>query len=167
MSENFHYELGADGVAVITWDIGPDKSMNVLNEQGVRELNDHLDTAIADDSVKGVVITSAKPDMAGGMDLNVIAQIRERQARVEKFERIASWLVPGAAGVIGGRPVLGWLGATLAVATATVLWRSTGSVPDPLAMGGLPSAALPVAAIVLGLSYLLMLGLTFAVRERK
>ncbi|MEL6316936.1 MAG: enoyl-CoA hydratase/isomerase family protein, partial [Pseudomonadota bacterium] len=80
MSENFHYELGADGVAVITWDIGADKSMNVLNETGIRELDGHIDRAIADDAVKGVVITSAKADMAGGMDLNVIAKIREQAA---------------------------------------------------------------------------------------
>ncbi|MEL6278187.1 MAG: 3-hydroxyacyl-CoA dehydrogenase, partial [Pseudomonadota bacterium] len=76
MSEMFHYSLDADGVAVVTWDIGPDKSMNVLNEAGIRELDQHIDAAIADEAVKGVVITSGKPDMAGGMDLNVIGKMK-------------------------------------------------------------------------------------------
>ena len=76
MTSQFQYQVDPDGVAVITWDIGPDKSMNVLSEEGIRELDRHIDAAIADDAVKGVVITSAKPDMAGGMDLNVLAQIR-------------------------------------------------------------------------------------------
>ena len=78
MTEQFHYRVDPDGVAVVTWDIGADKSMNVLNEAGIRELDQHLDAAIADANVKGVVITSAKPDMAGGMDLNVIADMRHR-----------------------------------------------------------------------------------------
>ncbi len=78
MTTDFHYAVDADGVAVITWDIGPERSMNVLTEAGLRELDAHLDAAIADDAVKGVVLTSAKPDMAGGMDLNVLGAMREQ-----------------------------------------------------------------------------------------
>ncbi|MCI4660260.1 MAG: 3-hydroxyacyl-CoA dehydrogenase NAD-binding domain-containing protein [Neomegalonema sp.] len=89
MSENFHYRLEDDGVAVITWDIGPERSMNVLTEAGIRELDAHIDNAIADDAVKGVVITSAKPDLAGGMDLNVIAALR---ARAEELGNTAETL---------------------------------------------------------------------------
>ncbi len=75
MTQAFHYAV-EDGVAVITWDVGADKSMNVLSADGVRELDAHLDAAIADAAVKGVVIASAKPDFAGGMDLNVIGSIK-------------------------------------------------------------------------------------------
>ncbi len=72
----FHYETGADGVAVITWDL-PGKSMNVLTFEGLRELDAHIDTALADEGVKGVVITSGKPgSFAGGMDLNVLADLK-------------------------------------------------------------------------------------------
>ncbi|MCI4665330.1 MAG: 3-hydroxyacyl-CoA dehydrogenase NAD-binding domain-containing protein [Neomegalonema sp.] len=78
MTEEFTYSLDADGVATITWDIGPDKSMNVLSETGIRQLDAHIDRAIDDAAVKGVVITSAKPDFAAGMDLNVIAAMREK-----------------------------------------------------------------------------------------
>ena len=73
---DFHYSTDADGVATITWDI-PEKSMNVLSMEGLRELDAYIDTALADAAVKGVIITSAKADFAGGMDLNVIAKMKE------------------------------------------------------------------------------------------
>ena len=73
---DFTMKTDADGVAVITWDV-PEKSMNVMSEEGLAELDALLDEALEDDAVKGIVITSAKPDFAGGMDLNVIAKMRE------------------------------------------------------------------------------------------
>ena len=78
MTEEFTYALDADGVATITWDIGPDKSINVLSIDGIRQLDAHFDKAIADPAVKGVVLTSGKPDFAAGMDLNILASMRER-----------------------------------------------------------------------------------------
>ena len=65
----------ADGVAIITWDV-PDKSMNVMSRDSMVLLNDLIDDALADEAVKGIVITSGKPDFAGGMDLNTLATIR-------------------------------------------------------------------------------------------
>jgi len=73
---DFHYSTDADGVATIAWDI-PNKSMNVLSMEGLRELDAHIETALGDDAVKGVIITSGKADFAGGMDLNVIARMKE------------------------------------------------------------------------------------------
>ena len=65
----------ADGVAIITWDV-PDKSMNVMSRDSMVLLNDLIEDALADEAVKGIVITSGKPDFAGGMDLNTLATIR-------------------------------------------------------------------------------------------
>ncbi len=73
---DFHYDVDADGIATITWDV-PNKSMNVLNLEGTAELDACVDRALADDAVKGVVITSGKADFAGGMDLNVISKMAE------------------------------------------------------------------------------------------
>ncbi|MFE3837443.1 3-hydroxyacyl-CoA dehydrogenase NAD-binding domain-containing protein [Pseudogemmobacter sonorensis] len=73
---DFTMETGADGVAVITWDL-PGKSMNVMSLAGFALLSDLVDQALADETVKGIVITSGKKDFAGGMDLNVIAEMRE------------------------------------------------------------------------------------------
>ncbi len=72
----FTTDIDADGVATITWDL-PGKSMNVLNEEGIAELDAAVDAALADAAVKGIVITSGKADFAGGMDLNVIARMKE------------------------------------------------------------------------------------------
>ena len=73
---DFTMKKDADGVAIITWDV-PGKSMNVLSLDGAATLNGLIDDALADDAVKGIVITSGKPDFAAGMDLNVIAQMKE------------------------------------------------------------------------------------------
>jgi 3-hydroxyacyl-CoA dehydrogenase/enoyl-CoA hydratase/3-hydroxybutyryl-CoA epimerase len=72
---DFTMKTDADGVAVITWDV-PGKSMNVMSRESMLVLNDLIDAALADDAVKGIVITSGKKDFAGGMDLNTLATIR-------------------------------------------------------------------------------------------
>ncbi|MCL1628461.1 3-hydroxyacyl-CoA dehydrogenase NAD-binding domain-containing protein [Roseibaca sp. V10] len=70
--QEFTYKADADGVATITWDV-PGKSMNVLSLEGFAQLDRHIDTALADEAVKGVILTSGKPDFAAGMDLNILA----------------------------------------------------------------------------------------------
>ena len=72
---DFTMTTDADGIAVITWDCA-DKSMNVLNWDALRILDGFIDTVIADEAVKGVIITSGKKDFAAGMDLNVLADLR-------------------------------------------------------------------------------------------
>ena len=79
MTEAFTMATDADGVAVISWDL-PGRAMNVLTEQGIAELGAHVDRALADEAVRGIVITSAKADFAGGMDLNLIADIKRQAA---------------------------------------------------------------------------------------
>ena len=71
----FHYATDADGIATITWDL-PGRSMNVLTFEGIAELDGLIDRALADDAVKGVILTSAKKDFAGGMDLNALARMK-------------------------------------------------------------------------------------------
>src|SRR6056297_2922624 len=74
---DFTMNKGADGVAIITWDV-PSKSMNVMNQQGFLDLETLIDDALADDGVKGVILTSGKEgSFAGGMDLNIIAKMRD------------------------------------------------------------------------------------------
>ena len=73
---DFTMEKGADGVAIITWDVNG-KSMNVMSMEAWPVLDGLIDDALADDAVKGVVITSGKDSFAGGMDLNIIAKMKE------------------------------------------------------------------------------------------
>jgi 3-hydroxyacyl-CoA dehydrogenase/enoyl-CoA hydratase/3-hydroxybutyryl-CoA epimerase len=72
---DFTMKIDADGVAVITWDV-PDKSMNVLSREAFATVETLIDQALADDAVKGIVLTSGKSTFAGGMDLNTLATIR-------------------------------------------------------------------------------------------
>ena len=72
---DFTMEKGADGVAIITWDV-PGKSMNVLSRDAFATFEALFDQALGDDAVKGIVLTSGKASFAGGMDLNTLATIR-------------------------------------------------------------------------------------------
>mgnify|MGYP002623404044 CR=1 FL=1 len=87
----FTYEKDADGVATITWDV-PGKSMNVMSIEGSRQMLGFVEKALADDAVKGIVITSGKPDFAAGMDLNVLAQIKE-SAGDDPARGLFDWLM--------------------------------------------------------------------------
>jgi 3-hydroxyacyl-CoA dehydrogenase/enoyl-CoA hydratase/3-hydroxybutyryl-CoA epimerase len=70
-------EKGADGVAIITWDV-PGKSVNVMSMEAWPLLDSLIDDALADEAVRGIVITSGKEgSFAAGMDLNVIARMKE------------------------------------------------------------------------------------------
>ena len=73
---DFTYAVDADGVATLTWNVA-DKSMNVMSLAAFSQMNGMIDDALADPGVKGVILTSGKKDFAGGMDLNVIAKMRE------------------------------------------------------------------------------------------
>ena len=88
---DFHYAIDADGVATITWDtVG--KSMNVMSNESYHLLNDLIDKALGDDLVKGVIITSAKDSFAGGMDLNILGQLRSN-AGDNPAQAIFDWIM--------------------------------------------------------------------------
>ena len=62
------YEIDNDGVAVVTWDL-KDRSMNVLNFNSLGEYGETIKKLISDDSVKGIVLASAKEAFIAGADL--------------------------------------------------------------------------------------------------
>ena len=74
----FKYSIDSDGVAIISWDV-PNKTMNVMSLEGLKELDKHFDAALSDDRVKGIIVTSGKRHFAGGMDLNVLADMKTAQ----------------------------------------------------------------------------------------
>jgi 3-hydroxyacyl-CoA dehydrogenase / enoyl-CoA hydratase / 3-hydroxybutyryl-CoA epimerase len=77
---DFTMTTDAEGVATLTWDVAQ-KSMNVMSTEAFTLLSDLVDKALGDPAVKGVILTSAKKDFAGGMDLNVIAKMRAAGAQ--------------------------------------------------------------------------------------
>ncbi|WP_187429465.1 Fatty acid oxidation complex subunit alpha [Roseobacter fucihabitans] len=73
----FTMTTDGDGIATITWDV-PGKSMNVMSFEGLAQIEDLMDQAIGDEAVKGIILTSGKEgSFAGGMDLNLIAKMRD------------------------------------------------------------------------------------------
>ena len=73
---DFTMAKGEDGVAVVTWDVAG-RSMNVMSMDGAETLDGLIDDALADDAVRGIVLTSGKDSFAGGMDLGVLAGMRD------------------------------------------------------------------------------------------
>ena len=125
----FRSETGADGVAVITWDV-PGKSMNVLSLEGLEQLDALVAQALADEAVKGIVITSAKKDFAGGMDLNVIARMKA---------------------MVGSDPARGLFDGITRMHAALRRIERAGMDPKTLKGGKPVAAALPGTALGIGL----------------
>ena len=126
---DFTMTTDADGVATIIWDV-PGKSMNVMSTEAFALLDSLVGQALADDTVKGIVITSGKDSFAGGMDLNIIAAMRDS---------------------VGDDPARGLFDGVMAM--HAVLRRIERAGMDPKTLkGGKPiAAALPGTALGIGL----------------
>jgi len=72
---NFRFDLGADGVALLTWDM-PGRSMNVITEEVMAELAEVVEKVAGDAAVKGCVIASGKSAFSGGADLSMLQRSR-------------------------------------------------------------------------------------------
>ena len=60
---NFKFEVDADGIALITWDM-PGRSMNVIDASVTEELAQLVDKVANDAAIKGAVVTSGKEHSA-------------------------------------------------------------------------------------------------------
>src|SRR6201994_2192181 len=80
---NFKVETDADGIVLVTWDI-PGRSMNVLDETTISELEEIVKQTSADAAVKGVVITSGKEAFSGGADLSMLEGMHGRYTALLK-----------------------------------------------------------------------------------
>jgi 3-hydroxyacyl-CoA dehydrogenase/enoyl-CoA hydratase/3-hydroxybutyryl-CoA epimerase len=84
-TQNFRFDVDADGVALITWDM-PGRSMNVLTPEAIEELNGLVDKVAAEPTIKGAVVTSGKETFSGGADLTMLQGMAHEYARVAKAE---------------------------------------------------------------------------------
>lgn len=91
--ENFRFEKDKDGIVVLTWDM-PGRSMNVITEEVINELNLVVDEIITQSSIKGCVIASGKMNFSAGADLNLLSQgAKQYEAvRQERGEEAANIL---------------------------------------------------------------------------
>jgi 3-hydroxyacyl-CoA dehydrogenase/enoyl-CoA hydratase/3-hydroxybutyryl-CoA epimerase len=66
------FDLDKNGIALLTIDVDG-QSMNVINKEFMSELDSHIDTIIANDRIKGAVITSGRDNaFLAGADLNMV-----------------------------------------------------------------------------------------------
>ncbi|WP_181706315.1 FAD-dependent oxidoreductase [Chthonobacter rhizosphaerae] len=69
---HFTTDLDGDGILTVTWD-SPEKSMNVFTLEVMDELGRIIESVIADEAVKGAVVTSGKAgSFSGGADLKML-----------------------------------------------------------------------------------------------
>jgi len=66
-----NYTVDAAGIATLEWDY-PGKSQNILNEASLRTFVETSRMALADPSVKGLLVCSAKKDFIAGGDLEML-----------------------------------------------------------------------------------------------
>ena len=80
--ENFTLDTGADGIAVITWDM-PERSMNVITLKVMDEIEALIDKVAGEEAITGAIITSGKAAFSGGADLTMLDGLFEtyREAR--------------------------------------------------------------------------------------
>jgi 3-hydroxyacyl-CoA dehydrogenase/enoyl-CoA hydratase/3-hydroxybutyryl-CoA epimerase len=81
--KNFKLETDTDGIVLVTWDT-PGRSMNVLDETSVTELDAIVKQTTADAAVKGVVITSGKEALCAGADLSMLEGMSQQYAALLK-----------------------------------------------------------------------------------
>lgn len=66
--QHIKYSIDTDGIAFITWDVA-NSPVNIMNEATIVEFFSAVDKAVTDNTVKGIVINSAKRDFIAGGDL--------------------------------------------------------------------------------------------------
>ena len=69
--KHFTLETDSDGIALITWDM-PGKSMNVIDEAVLGELEELIEKVETDEDIKGVILTSGKKAFGAGADLSFL-----------------------------------------------------------------------------------------------
>ena len=69
--QNFRFETDEAGIALLTWDMAG-RSMNVITESVMDELERVVDHVAAEAAIKGCVVTSGKEAFSGGADLTML-----------------------------------------------------------------------------------------------
>ncbi len=88
--QNFRLETDEAGVALLTWDM-PGRSMNVITEAVMDELDHVIHQVGCNEHIKGCVVTSGKEAFSGGADLTML------QGLGRAYEKLATEGDPEAA----------------------------------------------------------------------
>ncbi|HIA12764.1 MAG TPA: 3-hydroxyacyl-CoA dehydrogenase [Flavobacteriales bacterium] len=101
------YEV-LNGIASLVMN-NPKGSVNVINQPFIESLNANLDKALADDAVKGIILTSSKKDFMVGGDLNHLMAAKNAQEVVEIANQLDAALRKMET---GGKPVVAAINGT-------------------------------------------------------
>src|SRR4051812_37148428 len=82
---NFKLDVDPDGIALITWDM-PGRSMNVIDQQVMAELDAIVDKVASDAAIKGAVVTSAKDAFCAGADLTMLDRLGQLYAELVRSQ---------------------------------------------------------------------------------
>jgi 3-hydroxyacyl-CoA dehydrogenase/enoyl-CoA hydratase/3-hydroxybutyryl-CoA epimerase len=69
------YSTDENGIATLSWNVA-DRPMNVMNAASTAAFDAAVRRAIEDPAVKGVIVTSSRPEFVAGGDLDLIRDIR-------------------------------------------------------------------------------------------
>jgi 3-hydroxyacyl-CoA dehydrogenase / enoyl-CoA hydratase / 3-hydroxybutyryl-CoA epimerase len=83
--KNFRFDVDADGVALVTWDM-PGRSMNVISGEVTAELGAIVEKIASDPAIKGSVFTSGKDSFAAGADLTMLENSGREYRRMVKAD---------------------------------------------------------------------------------
>ena len=105
-----NYNVDSDGIATITWDM-PNRAMNVLNEASMTAYAGALETALKDEKVKGIIITSGKDSFIAGADLEMILGLdtSDPSKLMEQFSQLQKMFRKQET---GGKPVVAAINGT-------------------------------------------------------
>lgn len=81
--KNFRMDVDTSGIALVTWDM-PNKSMNVIDQSVIEELEGIVDKVANDAAIKGAVVTSGKDTFSGGADLTMLQSLGRAFEELEK-----------------------------------------------------------------------------------
>src|SRR5213075_2464939 len=134
-------EIGDDRVCVLAFD-RPESGANIFDAATMNELSEHVDAIERDNSVRGLIITSAKKSIfIAGADLKTLlkqaqtGELRDFIAKGQRvFNRIAALKIPSVAAVHGACAGGGY------EITLACDWRVASD--DPATRIGLPETTL-------------------------
>lgn len=109
MSTIFTTEVDADGIAVLTWD---DKNapVNSLAKAAVEEYATNIETLLADEKVKGIVLASAKKEFIVGANLHEILTMEQDAQTLLDYVKSLHTLMRRMEQ--GGKPIVAALNGT-------------------------------------------------------
>src|SRR5881394_2234721 len=134
-------EIGDDRVCVLTFD-RPESGANIFDAPTMAELGEHVDAVERDNSLRGLIITSAKKSIfIAGADLRTLlkqaptGEMRDFIAKGQRvFNRIAALKIPSVAAIHGACAGGGY------EITLACDWRVASD--DPATRIGLPETTL-------------------------